>query len=130
MLGEMLGEVRGKVTGQRVLQDGKVEVSFQQSGKVLGVDLSEMGTYSTELRSDGTLFGEGQGVHMYANGNTAAWKGGGVGKFTRPGAVSFRGAIYFQTKSEKLARLNTVAVVFEYEADENGNTHAKVWEWK
>jgi hypothetical protein len=29
-----------------------------------------------------------------------------------------------------LSRLNTVAGVFEFEADENGNIQTKVWEWK
>ena len=130
MLGEMAGEARGKVTAQRVLAGGRVEVSFQQSGKILGAEAVELGTYVSEMRTDGTLFGEGQGVDMFKDGETAMWKGSGVGKFTGPGAVSFRGAIYYQTASQKLARLNSVAAVFEYESDENGNTHAKIWEWK
>jgi hypothetical protein len=46
------------------------------------------------------------------------------------GAVSYRGAIYYSTASPKLARLNRIAVVFEYEVDANGNTHTKSWEWK
>ncbi len=61
----------------------------------------------------------------------ASWTGQGVGKFTgRGSAVSFRGAVYYQTTSAKLAHLNNIAVVFEYETDENGNTHGKFWEWK
>jgi len=35
-----------------------------------------------------------------------------------------------QTASPKLARLNSVALVYEYEVDENGNAHVKGWEWK
>ena len=35
-----------------------------------------------------------------------------------------------QTSSAKFAHLNSVAIVFEFEVDENGNTHAKFWEWK
>jgi hypothetical protein len=53
----------------------------------------------------------------------------GVGKLIG-GAVSYRGAVYYTTTSPKLSRLNTVAAVFEFEADENGNTHTKSWEWK
>jgi len=130
MLGEMLGEASGKMSGQRVLPDGKVEISFQQSGKILGVETTEIGTYTSEMRADDTLFGEGQGVDMTKDGETAMWKGPGVGKFTRPGAISYRGAIYYQTTSKKLARLNGIAIVFEYETDENGNTSGKFWEWK
>jgi len=44
--------------------------------------------------------------------------------------VSYRGILYYRTTSQKLARLNTVAGVFEYEADVKGDTHLKVWEWK
>ncbi len=131
MLGEMLAEERGKITAQKVLPDGKVEVSFQATGKILGMDETSIVTYSSEMRPDGTLYGEGQGVLMTKDGDTASWKGSGVGKFAgRGGAVSFRGAIYYQTTSPKLSRLNSVAAVFEYETDENGNTHGKSWEWK
>lgn len=134
MLGEMIGEVRGKITGNRVLpSDGapKVEASFQQSGKLLGAEITDMGTYFSVARAVGGLYGEGQGVTMTKEGEMASWKGQGVGRFIgRGSAVSFRGAIYYQTMSAKLARLNNIAVVFEYEVDENGNTHAKFWEWK
>lgn len=135
MLGEMIGEFRGKVTGNRVLpsegQAPKVETSFQQSGKILGVEATDMGTYWSAVRAGGSLYGEGQGVTMTKDGEMAAWTGNGVGRFTgRSSAVSFRGAIYYQTSSAKLARLNSVAIVFEYETDENGNTHAKFWEWE
>ncbi len=46
------------------------------------------------------------------------------------GAASWRGAIYYQTESERLERLNGVAGVFEFEVDQEGNTRGKVWEWK
>jgi hypothetical protein len=45
-------------------------------------------------------------------------------------ATAFRGAIYFQTASDRLARLNGMAVVFEYEADESGKCSSKSYEWK
>lgn len=135
MLGEMLGEERGQVTGTRVLSvEGsapKVEVSFQASGRILGVDTTDMGTYWSIQRPDGTLFGEGQGIVMTADGEMATWQGQGVGQFAgRGAAASWRGAIYYRTTSQKLARLNGIAVVFEYEVDETGKTAAKIWEWK
>jgi hypothetical protein len=60
----------------------------------------------------------------------ASWKGQGVGKLGTGGAVSYRGSLYFNTSSAKLASLNTTAVVFEYEVDAAGNTKTKGWEWK
>jgi hypothetical protein len=135
MLGEQIGELTGQITGMRVLPDeghgAKVEVSFQQSGTLLGVHVNDMGTYVSVTRPDGTLFGDGQGVTMTEDGEMATWRGQGVGRFTgRGGAVSYRGAVYFQTTSERLARLNSMAVVFEYETDESGKTTAKDYEWK
>ena len=58
MLGELLDEARGKITGQRVLpSEGagpKVETSLQSSGKILGVEYNEMATYVAVARPDGT----------------------------------------------------------------------------
>lgn len=134
MLGDKIADRRGKITGQRVLpSDGhgpKMETSFQQSGQFLGVETAEMGTYWSVVRPDGNLYGEGQGVLMGQNGEMGTWVGQGVGKFTGPGAVSFRGAVYVQSASEKWAGVNTVACVYEYEADASGNTHTQIWEWK
>jgi hypothetical protein len=133
MLGEMIGELRGKRSGRRVLSvDGgfTVEVSFESAGKLFGIDVNEIASYWSMSRPDGSLYGEGQGVVVDADGLTATWKGQGAGRFVGEGAVSYRGAVYFSTTSPKLARLNTVAAVFEFEADAEGNTHSKLWEWK
>jgi len=134
MLGELIGELRGKRTGRKVLSvdNGfKVEVTFEHAGKMLGIDVMEVGTYWSESRPDGTLYGEGQAVTVGADGNGATWKGQGIGKFVGgAGAVSYRGAVYYSTASPKLARLNTVAAIFEFDVDAEGNTHSKVWEWK
>jgi len=81
-------------------------------------------------RPDGTLHGKGQGVIMTADGEVVTWTGEGVARPGRGLAASWRGAVYHQTASQKLARLNGVAIVFEYEVDESGNVHSKLWEWK
>ena len=134
MLGEMLGEDRGQITNTRVLptepgQPPRVEISFEANGTILGVDGREMATYCAVPRPDGTLFGEGQGVIMSNEGDMATWRGQGVGRITQSGTTEFRGAIYFQTASPKWARLNEVAAVYEYSADESGKTESKLWAW-
>jgi hypothetical protein len=59
------------------------------------------------------------------------WTAAGVGTFTGQGAaVSFRGAIYFQTAPQPLARLTQVAVLYEWEIDAQGNARTPFWEWK
>jgi hypothetical protein len=46
------------------------------------------------------------------------------------GRVSFRGAIYYQTNAERLARLNGACGVYEHDVDAGGKTEGKLWEWK
>ena len=132
MLGELIYQGSGKRIVRRVLSSEpvKVEVTFEGGGKVLGVEAMEIGTYTSVIRPDGTIYGEGAGVLMTTAGDSITWKGAGVGTFKERGAVSYRGAVYYQTASPKLSRLNTVAGVFEFESDESGNTQSKIWEWK
>jgi len=134
MLGEMLGETQGKITGNRVLpSEGptpKIESSYQGSGRILGVEVTDMGTFWSIFRKEGVLYGEGQGVVMTRDGEMATWKGQGLGRIKgRSTAVSWRGSVLFQTSSQRLARLGSVAVNFEFEVDEDGNTYVKIWEW-
>ena len=132
MIGDQLGESSGKRLVRRVLSSDPltVEVSFEDSGNILGVPTSGMGTYTSVARPDGSIYGEGQGAMMTPDGDGITWKGSGVGKFGLGGSVSYRGVLYYRTPSQKLARLNNVCAVFEYEVDPAGNTSSKVWEWK
>jgi len=93
MLGEKVAESTGRVTGRRVMPGGKVEVSFEAAGKVLGIEEREIGTYASAMRPDGTLYGEGQGVIMGKGGEQAMWVGSGVGTIKPDGSVSYRGAV-------------------------------------
>ena len=133
MLGKQVGDLSGKITGQRVLEsDGgpKVESSFKAAGKLAGVDASMMGTYLAVARPDGMLHGRGQGVIMTTDGGMGSWTGEGLGKFTRKGGVSYRGAIFIYSTHQKLGRLNNVATVFEWEIDAQDNAQGKLFEWK
>jgi hypothetical protein len=131
--GEQIYEANGKRTGRRVLSvEGgfKLEVSFEGTGKLVGVEVFEVGTYTSGTRPDGSLYGEGQGVMLAPDGSTATWKGSGVGKILQGGNVSYRGAVYYSSASPKFTRLNSVAQVFEFEASTDGVTRTKGWEWK
>lgn len=133
MLGEQIGEEAGKVIGRRVLSvDGgpKVEVSLQSTGTLFGVKTRSTVTYCAGPRPDGTLYGEAQGLVVGEGGERATMRAQGVGKLLDNGAVSYRGSQYFYSDTPKLKRLNSIAVVFEYEADADGNTKSKLWEWK
>jgi hypothetical protein len=133
MLGKQIGEEVGKVTTRRVLSvDGgpKMEVSAQSTGKLLGVATRGTVTYWAGVRPDGSLYGEAQGVVIGKGGERATFKAQGVGKLLDGGAVSYRGAQYYSSSTTKFSRLNTIAAVFEYEADADGNTKSSLWEWK
>ena len=132
MLGDQIGESAGKRIVRRVLSSDPltIEVSFEDAGNILGVATNGLGTYTSVARADGSLYGEGQGAMMTQDGEGITWTGSGVGKFGPGGSISYRGMLYYRTPSQKLARVNNICAVFEYEVDAAGNTTSKIWEWK
>jgi hypothetical protein len=136
MLGDQISEEKGKISSQRVLDvEGgmpKMETSFSATGNYRGVETTDTVTYWASPRPGGAIYGEGQGVLTSKGGQEmATWTGQGIGRFTSPGKIRFTGSLLFSTFSTgKLAFLNNLVGVFEYESDESGNTSAKVWEWK
>lgn len=132
MIGEQISESKGKRIVRRVLSTDPptAEVSFEDSGKMLGVATTGMGSYTSVIHPDGSLHGDGQGLMMTPDGEAVTWTGTGVGKFGAGGSVSYRGMLFFRTASKKLARVNNTCGAFEYDVDTSGNTISKVWEWK
>ena len=134
MLGEKIADETNKTTSQRVLSvEGglaKMETTAQGKGTMLGVDYHSQVTYTGQLRADGTLFGEGKGIMMGKGGEAATFVASGVGKFTQSGGVSWRGAFFFQSGHAKWTRLNSIATMFEYEVDAEGNGKGSLHEWR
>lgn len=134
MLGEKIGEARGKVTGRRVVEDAdgivKLETSFEGAGQILGVETHEVATFWSAVHAGGGIEGEGHGMWFTADGDQVIWRGIGAGRPAGDGnGASFRGCLTFQTQSARLGRLNGVCGVFEFEVDQDGNTRAELWEW-
>ena len=132
MLGPQISETKGKRLVRRVLSvdPPTAEVSFEDTGQVLGIPVTGMGTYTSIVRPDGSIYGTGQGMNMTQDGEAITWTGTGVGHFGPGGSVSYRGMLFFRTTSQKLAQLNNSCGAFEYDVDPTGNTISKVWEWK
>jgi hypothetical protein len=135
MLGEQLGELKGKITGRRVLHvtnGPTLEINVAREGKLKGVEVAELLTYSTTRTSDGSWFGRGQGVTMTKDGTeTATFTGAGIGHFTGPAKVRYAGSMFFGTSKGKLGFLNNLVVLFEVEIDlETFDDNIKFWEWK
>ena len=78
------------------------------------------------------LYAEGQGVLMTKDGSEmATWTGQGIAHLSGKKRTD-RGSVFCRTSSKgKLAFLNNIVGVFEYEANlEDGTAEGKVWEWK
>ena len=132
MLGEQIGETKGRRLVRRVISidPPTAEVSFEDTGQMLGIPTTGMGTYTSVIRPDGSILGQGQGLSMTQDGEAITWTGTGIGKFGPGGSVSYRGMLFFKTASQKLAPINNVCGAFEYDVDTSGNTTSKIWEWK
>jgi hypothetical protein len=131
LIGEFIAEYKGKPTGTRILADGKIESSYTGMGKLLGKDATLMATVVFWQVPTGVNMIEGNGMESTAEGETVMHKFSGIGLSTGNGwKSSNRGAVYFMTSSPKLASLNKIVGVWEWESDENGDFSVKVWAWK
>lgn len=132
MIGELIGESKGKRIVRRVVSvdPPTAEVSFEESGHMLGFPSTGMGTYTSVVSADGSILGQGQGMNTTNEGEAVVWTATGSGKFGPGGSVSYRGMLFYKTTSQKLARLNNACGAFEFEVGADGSTSSKIWEWK
>ncbi len=135
MVGELVGESKGKLLSKRVLptegQLVKVEVSFEGGGKFLGEPIADMGTYWQTMKPGGVLYGEGHVLMMTLDGGATDWTGFGVGAPTGPPPAAHYGVCGLaHSAPERWARLLRVALVNEFDVDASGGYHWKMWEWK
>lgn len=133
MLGEQIFEESGQITLQRVLPSAGplpvIEASFVTTGTIRGIEYRNTGTFNAVAQPDGTLRGDGQGFSTTVDGDMLTWTANGVGRPSEGGAVRWRGVFLNQTASERLASLNGMAIVFEFDVDAEGNITSKGWEW-
>ncbi len=101
MIGDKIGETKGKRLVRRVISTDPptAEVSFEDSGTMFGVATTGIGTYTSIIRPDGSIYGQGQGLIMTPDGEGVSWTGTGLGKFGAAGAISYRGMLFFRTTS-------------------------------
>jgi len=135
MIGEMLGELSGKIVGQRVVSHygrgpAKIERTMETKGKILGQEVTLLATFWAMDRPQGGMFSRGHGILMTKGGEKAVIRGAGISVPSKGPGWSMRGSRYVQTTSAALKRLNEVAVVFEIEITPDGMIKDKWWEWK
>ncbi len=140
MLGDLIYEAEGKLMNMRVIsvEEGrpKIEVTISQNGLLKGIEVTRIVTYSSIPREQGgAIYAEGQGVIMTKKdgnngGETATWTGQGIAHYSGQRRRDV-GSIFCRTSSNgKLAFLNNMVGVFEYESEEHGTSKGKIWEWK
>ena len=135
MLGEQFGDVKGKVTGQRILdvEGPTIETSLTASGSLKGAQIKETPTFigRPTNTSSGIIHGIGKGVIRAGESELATVTGEGIGRIDSLGSINWRGSLFFSTSSTgKLASLNNLIGVFEAVIDAEGNFSEKTWEWK
>jgi hypothetical protein len=109
------------------LGDGKIEVSLQGKGTLLGSEMEDVTTFWSVMRPNGTAYGQGNSIQMSAEG-MAEWHGSGLGRPTGSSGWKYAyGGVYTIATSEKSQRLLSVYTAGEYEDDANGNYHWKLW---
>ena len=133
MLGELIGETTGKMSGQRVidLEGPTVETNVSSMGTLNGVQVTETLTFVSGPTSEGVIHGIGKGIINTKDGQIATFTGEGIGRFDSTGVLKWRGALFFHTNSEgNLQFLDNMVGVFESDVDALGNFTDKIWEWK
>ena len=130
MLGEKLGSMTATSVTKVLPSDGtlpKFEITAQGSGTIAGVQVQFMGTYHTEMRADGSMYGEcpNSALLMAADG-VATLKASGVGRTEPDGSTKFRGIFYIETTAPSLMSLNGKAIVQEYDVDAEGNATSEM----
>jgi hypothetical protein len=140
MLSELIYEGSGKITGQRVLEvEGgipKLETSISGNGRFktekVSVDITEIWTYWSIQKPDGSFYGEGKGVLTTKDGTEVATATGiGIGRISNTGKSRYTGANFHRTNSNgKLAFLDNIIGVTEFEVDSLDNYVIKLWQWK
>lgn len=93
MLGDQIYEGKGKITGTRVLDvDGpKIENSYMVQSKLKGIEVTETGTFTATMRSDGVQYGEDKALIMAQDGSGGTMMAHGIGRQVGADKISFRG---------------------------------------
>ena len=134
-LGELLVEEVGSITGLRVLpataEGANYEISLSTKGKLRDTNFTTNWTYLQVVRTDGSIYGEGDGVCTTECGQTLYLKGSGSATGSdENGNIPMRVINHYRTNSEKFADLNGAALVGEYDVKADGTTVMKLWHWK
>jgi hypothetical protein len=83
MLGELIGETKGKISNRNVVsvEAPTIETTVSSSGTLKGVQVNEILTYVANPSSKGILHGIDKGVINTQDGEIATYTGEAIGRF-------------------------------------------------
>ncbi len=115
----------------RILTRGRTEMSVHGAGKTLGLEATYASTDVFTRLPNGVLVENANGLLSTVEHDVANMQIERIAVAAGRGrAASFREATFYTTQSNKLARLNKIIGVSEFETDENGDWTLKFWELK
>lgn len=130
MLGEKLGEAKGRATSMRLLpfegEAPKTEASFSGEGNFVGRAMTLIGTYWESSREPSVKFGGAQMLLTLADGESVFFRGFGVSN--NPSRYASYGD--FPWTSPALVRLKGTSAVVEYDILPDGGFAWRMWEWR
>jgi hypothetical protein len=125
---ELIGEFRGKNTGWRVLQGGRIETSSQGVGKFMGVDAFVVST-AVGIMINGVFRGKVRSMITTKDGDTLLMRGTAVAYSSGNGGLT-RVATVQTTQAPKLIHLKKAILLQEFQTDLTDNWTGKIWQWK
>ena len=125
MLGEQYAELRGKITGQRVLdvEGPTIETSVTVSGTMKGVPVQEMITFiGTPTTEKGVIHGVGKGVVMALGDGVeggepemVSYTGEGIGRLSTGGSIKWLALFSIES-----------SIIPEFQVKEEENCHFSI----
>jgi hypothetical protein len=90
-----------------------------ERGKIREIEVMQIGTFWSVPRAGGAAYGEDKTIVMTKDGRSmCSISARGIGHFTGPGKVAFRGAdLYNAEATGELSFLSNMVIVFEVEVD-------------
>jgi hypothetical protein len=104
MLGDQIAELKGKITGQRVLdvEGPTMETSVSIQGSFRGTQVKQHMTYISKPVSPGVIHGKEKGVMMAGESEIVVSTGEGIGRITTSG-VKWHGSAFYRTSSTRIS---------------------------
>ena len=114
----------------REISANQTEISFTEKGAMKNIgNVTNTGTFIDNSSDNGRLLqGAGKGTITTGTGDKIIWNAYDLGNKTG-NKLTYRGIIFFETNSEKLASMDNVVGLY-IQSKSDANSLRQIWEWK